>query len=279
MSNIPLNDDMARPTQTSTPKFGASCRSLKAFTLIELLVVISIIALLVAILLPVLATARTVTRTTICLTTIRQLGMSFHQYAMDNKSNLPRRVWSDIPGGSGYTWPAEFWARGYIRDLRVLSCAEMHHLGGEGDFPRQNSWIIGKPTDSDTMNQFFWQSSHYGYNVRNYGSNFRINSASNWSGPTAKIDDIKRASSKLLLADTRRPNEWFNNKKLLGRFDVIDRFSTTDSNGGLHSRHKSSINILWVDMHASTRLTDTENPYLTLGEYTNENDPNNIWSR
>lgn len=251
----------------------------RAFTLIELLVVVSIISLLIALLMPALSTARMSARTTMCLSNLRQLGLVFHYYAMDNHDHFPRRNWNDIPGVSGYIWPAEFWARGYVSDLQIYSCTEMQAQGGEADFPRQNTWLIGRTPTNTVMTQFFWQSSHYGYNVRNIGSNFRNHSASGWTGPTAKTDEIRSPSRTLLLADAVRPNEYYGSGQLLGRYDLIDRFSTTDSNGGLHARHGSSVNIQWVDGHASSHKTEPGNPYQALGEYTNANDPNNIWTR
>jgi len=54
-----------------------------AFTLIELLVVISIIALLIALLLPALDSARGAARTAVCLTHLRQVGISIHSYTTD----------------------------------------------------------------------------------------------------------------------------------------------------------------------------------------------------
>ncbi|MFI4859458.1 MAG: prepilin-type N-terminal cleavage/methylation domain-containing protein [Phycisphaerales bacterium JB063] len=60
-------------------------RQRHAFTLIELLVVISIIALLIAILLPALGAARKSARDSQCAVSLRQIGMSWHAFAADNK--------------------------------------------------------------------------------------------------------------------------------------------------------------------------------------------------
>lgn len=59
------------------------------FTLIELLVVISIISLLVALLLPALKAARTAASLSKSLANVKQIMMSLHGYAADNKSSLP----------------------------------------------------------------------------------------------------------------------------------------------------------------------------------------------
>lgn len=71
----------------------------RAFTLIELLVVISIIALLLSILMPALSTAREKARIVVCGGHLRQIGVIFHTYAMDNKDEL-------VPSFGGGNWNA-----------------------------------------------------------------------------------------------------------------------------------------------------------------------------
>ncbi|MEM1210892.1 MAG: prepilin-type N-terminal cleavage/methylation domain-containing protein [Planctomycetota bacterium] len=74
----------------------------KAFTLIELLVVISIIALLIAILFPALTSSRGAAKSSLCLSSQRQLGVMFYGYASDYDNLLPAVVTNDYPGTDGH---------------------------------------------------------------------------------------------------------------------------------------------------------------------------------
>ena len=57
------------------------------FTLVELLVVVAIIATLIAMLLPALNKAREVARRTVCAANVRQLNVSHHLYANENRAS------------------------------------------------------------------------------------------------------------------------------------------------------------------------------------------------
>jgi len=103
-----------------------SSRAPRGFTLIELLVVIAIIAILASLLLPALASAKERGRSIKCLSNIRQMTLSYHLYADDNRDDVVTLyLFEKTPPGALYPGEVTWWVdlfRPYLQGTNVTIC-------------------------------------------------------------------------------------------------------------------------------------------------------------
>jgi prepilin-type N-terminal cleavage/methylation domain-containing protein/prepilin-type processing-associated H-X9-DG protein len=98
---------------------GATAMERRAFTLIELLVVVAIIAILMAVLLPAMQRAREQGKRAVCLSNVKQFGLSWVMYADENDQKLVNSC-TDVERRTkgiqdGAMWP-------YVKSLKIYKC-------------------------------------------------------------------------------------------------------------------------------------------------------------
>ena len=135
------------------------------FTLIELLVVVAIIGILVSILLPSLSLAREKGRMAVCLSNLKQAGISVQLYRTDNDDSFPMRHYNG-KNSQGRTWFGKDGETGgrysdeHSYDQRPLN----QYLGATSS---SSAEIARCGSDKN--------SSTYGSYYNKYGSSYRAN--------------------------------------------------------------------------------------------------------
>jgi prepilin-type N-terminal cleavage/methylation domain-containing protein/prepilin-type processing-associated H-X9-DG protein len=225
-------------TQTKTQIFKRHA----GFTLIELLVVVAIIAVLVAILLPALKKARDSAKTAVCLTNLRQIATVFQYYGDAYNDAIPPANWwpqpLPPPSGADYRiWPY------LLRDAGLVG----NGTGGNSTYPEPIGLDAGtypggiwRCPAGEVSPKWWWNQTHYGMNGNMYHANVEELPSNKWFRRRSALREDP--AIKMLLADS---SHWYGNNQAI-YIDDIGSFI-------LSFRHRSAINMLYLDGHAKTK--------------------------
>ena len=156
-----------------TRKIG---RSPNGFTLIELLVVISIIALLIALLLPALAQAKKLGESAVCLSNLRQIGVSYQEYVSEYSTlacNMNANKSGNYYAGDWTNLLAPF-----LTTPAVLICPSTIID------PVTNTWLQPSPTANTPYATYFVHNNWTHYTAGQAPSAFVNLGTALWGQPT-----------------------------------------------------------------------------------------------
>lgn len=167
-------------------------RKRNAFTLTELLVVLGCIAVLISLLLPVAAKARSVSRTTTCLSNLRQLGNAWSMYVYDNRGALIKYTWN-TPQSYGTYWFGILDANGVRGEALMCPAADEPQLNSQrrGYGTAQSAWTgrLGPVGSAIRFSATQYRDGSYGYN--------RYLNAKNGFGPRGQGSNILSITTPL----------------------------------------------------------------------------------
>lgn len=220
------------------------------FTLIELLVVISIVVLLIALLLPALASARESARASVCLTSLKQIGLAQDYYANDSKEYMVHWA-SNYPGGTTTYWPQMLYKL-YLNNWSVFTCqsADNSHFNSlANDFARSTK-------------------VHYGYTYQLSSSLYNAPYTSPPSyGYSARRIDVSQPVATYMMVDTWQMyanTGWL----MVSSFEstLIDGNTSNDFVADARHGARNRVNMLYADQHANAISTSTDDIYDALGD-------------
>ena len=231
------------------------------FTLIELLVVIAIIAILAGMLLPALNNAKKTAQMNSCLANLKQLGVCFESYAMDNQGIYPCLVQTTdgATSGTSYQRTGNYW------QALIRTYANLPPVFGEGlQFYEKRNSVFYCPVHTPTT--MLSNGISYGLNGRLYG---RIDFANSAKVPFTSVRKSGRMAfpgRSLTLAEG-----WYATSSLEYRTRGNNDLQNPSN---IAPRHNKKANGLFADGHARTNPLSYYQPCVGLEPWFQNNTEN-----
>lgn len=235
------------------------------FTLIELLVVISIIAMLLSILMPALNRARTMARTVVCQSNLRNWGMIWEMYTQDNNGNFIAAGNAHGNAGFGTTQGREFKRAWWVAtqnyhqgayDIFLCPEATDDYIAGEGDTAdsTERSWPITDIAGDVIQNA----RGSYGINtfIHNPPDQFAGGAACHTGGRPKqwywRRPDVRNAENVPVMGDSPRRGDWVEHTDQPPEYRGQPAYRDWGMGGFAIDRHDGRTTILFMDSSART---------------------------
>lgn len=227
-----------------------------AFSLIELLFIIAILSLLAALLFPVFARAREQTRSTACLSNMKQIGMAITLYQQDYDDAFPMNRFPDethdlggCANSPGIPYPLSGveetrinWRRvvlPYIKNKQVTVCPSNQYANYSPD-----STIV----PGDQTNHYYPKPEHLPLSYALNSTFFHEAVPACWYGePLVRprfLPEIDNTSKLLLLVESRLPHPGLGSWAL--------NWTGPEPGMGAFQQHNGLCNFLFVDQHVKS---------------------------
>ena len=218
------------------------------FTLVELLVVISIISMLMSIMLPSLGRAREMGQRVVCQSNMRQLGIGWYTYSLENDDSFcsPDTLWND-DGGVDYHWVAD----GPYDAGNTIGGTEEAIKDGILSLYLSNTVGVYKCKSDKTelLRSYSISNVMGGYNC----------GCGNMTTPYTSWSQINEPSSRLVFIDADSTEPAGEPKWIAGGFWCLSDIDPATARwaipryNNITARHSGGTNVAYADMHCGYR--------------------------